>query len=160
MNAQKRYQMTYNGGILRRRVIMTLGPTIRRLREERGLKVYQLGNLIGVDASYVGRIEKGRVENVGSELIGKIAEALQVSTDYLYAEGGWLPPLYDPGELDLTERRLIEMLRSIPTASLKQRVLEQLTWIAEVARDADLARQPALRLAADEREGYQAEEDT
>ena len=138
---------------------MSLGKAIERLRLERRLTQNQLATLMGWDPSRVSKIERDAVPRISARALADIGKALDTSMDYLYSEAGWIPALYDPVELDLGERRLLRTIRGVPTSSLKQRVIEQLTWIAQVARDADLARQPALRLAADEREGYQAEEE-
>jgi len=138
---------------------MALGPTIRRLRQERQLQINELAmRLSRPDPSYLGKIERGEVPNLSSELMAQIAMALDVSIDYLYMEAGVLPADHDPGELDSTERDLIRAIRGIGSPSVRQRVLEQLTWIAEVARDADLARQPRLKLAAEEHEEYQSKQ--
>jgi len=123
---------------------MALGATIRRLRRERDLNINDLAKLVGAkDPSYIGKIERGKIPNLSSELVAGIARALDVSIDYLYMEAGWLSAQYDPGKLDLGEQGLIAAIRSIPTPSVRQLLLEQFTWIAKTARDADLARQPA-----------------
>ena len=50
---------------------------IRRLRNERGLSQEVLAREAGVDRSYLARLEAGW-HFVGLEVIGKIAEALEV----------------------------------------------------------------------------------
>ena len=50
---------------------------MRRLRNERGLSQEMLAREAGVDRSYLARLEAGW-HFVGLEVIGKIAEALEV----------------------------------------------------------------------------------
>ena len=149
--------MVYNKVKTWRRLNMTLGSAIRRLRGERNLQLNELAVSIEQDPSYLGKIERGKIENVSSRLVGRIAEALDVSTDYLYVEAGWLRADHDPRELNLMEQRLISIIRAIPSPDIRQRVLEELIWIAQVARDADLARRPALKLVAEKGEAYKEE---
>ena len=56
------------------------------------------------------------------------------------------------------EKKLIDTIQESRTPSVRERVLVQLTWIAQLARDADLARQkPGLKMAANGREEYDEE---
>lgn len=61
---------------------MHLGEMIRKLRIENGLTQKQLGELCGMADSAIRRYESGRA-NPKIETIGKIADALGVSIDYL-----------------------------------------------------------------------------
>jgi len=108
----------------------------------------------GVEQSHLSKIEREVHETVNARVLARIAVALQVSADELMEEAGWLPPRQRTDRLRAAEQNLIDALRAIPTARLRDRVVEQFTWIAEVARDADLARRPALKLIAEEDEGY------
>jgi SOS-response transcriptional repressor LexA len=55
----------------------TLGQTIKRLREARGLNRYRLGKLSGVDSGYITRIEVGAIQP-GVEVLKKLAKGLNV----------------------------------------------------------------------------------
>lgn len=136
---------------------MTLGNAIRRLREARGWTQGQLAIKSKVGQSHISQIERGGSRKVSAEVLSKVASVLNVRVDYLCQEAGWLPRtevLRDPSS---AESVLVEMIRSIPTPHIQDRLLEQFTWIAEVARDADLARKPALKLVAESKEEYEEE---
>ena len=60
------------------RAISTLGSNIRKYRVEKGLTIAQLANMIGVDYSQIGRMERG-VVNANVSIIFDIADALGVS---------------------------------------------------------------------------------
>ena len=137
---------------------MTLGKAVERLRLERGLNQNEFARRAGWnDPSRVSKLEHDRFPEPRASTIADIVRALDVSADYLFMEAGWLPADYQPGELDFGERRLITAVRQIPTPSVRQRTLEMLTWVAETGRDADLARRPALKLVAEDREQYEEE---
>lgn len=139
---------------------MTLGATIRALREARGWSQGQLAVHSEVQQSHLSKIERDVHETINARVLGRIARALQVSSDYLMEEAGWLPKTANPGELNPGERRLLDAIRSIPTDHIQMKVVEQFTWIAEVAAAADEARQPpSLRLVAEENEDYEAKEE-
>lgn len=57
-----------------------LGEMVRRLRKERGLTQAELGEAVGVDESYVSKIEKRRLNYVPSEVTLRLfAKALGVN---------------------------------------------------------------------------------
>ena len=138
---------------------MTLGSSLRRLREERGWSQGQLAVHSGVQQSHLSKIERDVHDTINARVLARIADALNVSTDYLMVEAGWLEPRPAIPELTFAESRFFQIIRQINSTRLQIKVLEQLTWIAEVARDAGLARQtPALKLAAEGREEHDKEE--
>lgn len=138
---------------------MSLAKAIERLRLERGLTQNQLAQKAGWnDPSRISKLEHGRVPQPSAKTIADIAAALDVSTDYLLTEAGLFPPGHYPKELDGSERRLIHAIRTIPTPSIRQRVLEMLTWIAETGRAVDLQERSRVSLAAESREDYGVEE--
>ena len=135
---------------------MTLGTTLLWLRRERGWTQGKLSANSGVSQSHISKIEHDEYEDVSARIVAQLASALEVSTDYLCEEAGWLLERPRPEELAPAEHQLIETVRAIPTARIRQKVLEQFTWIAQVARDAGLARlQPLLGLATEGREEYE-----
>jgi transcriptional regulator with XRE-family HTH domain len=62
---------------------IAFGRSIRKLREQRRLSQEALGDLVGFNATYVSRIERG-VQNVGLKTIQKIAKALKTSPEKLF----------------------------------------------------------------------------
>jgi transcriptional regulator with XRE-family HTH domain len=58
--------------------LAALGKRIRRLREARGMSQEEAARVIGLDRSYYGRIERGKV-NVSAVNLLKIAAGLKTS---------------------------------------------------------------------------------
>lgn len=65
---------------------MDIGDKIRQLREEKGMTLEELGNKVGVGKSTVRKWETGMIENMRRDKIKKVADALNVTPDYLM---GW-----------------------------------------------------------------------
>jgi len=64
------------------RGIMTLATNIRKYRQERNLTIEELANLVDVDYSQIGRMERGIV-NPNVSIIFDIAEALGINASQL-----------------------------------------------------------------------------
>lgn len=60
-----------------------LGDRIRELRTRDKLTQVELAKRIGISPSTLGRIEKGEIESTSSDILMKLAETFQVSTDFL-----------------------------------------------------------------------------
>ena len=67
-------------------VAMALGERIRELRKERGWSQAELGKRIGTDSQYVSRYKTGRITPSVDALV-RLADILEVSTDYLVRDG-------------------------------------------------------------------------
>lgn len=61
----------------------TIGRRITGLRERRDMTLEELAAKIGVNATTLGRIEKGQTQKVGSDVLAALAREFQVSADYL-----------------------------------------------------------------------------
>lgn len=61
---------------------MKIGSTITRLRKERGLSREDLGTNAGTSGAVIGRYERNEI-TPSVEIANKIAQALDVSLDYL-----------------------------------------------------------------------------
>lgn len=66
------------GGI----IIMTVGENIRRIRQERGLTLKQLGEMVGVSEAYIRAYESGR-RNPKLKSLEALAQALAVDVEVL-----------------------------------------------------------------------------
>ena len=64
------------------RAISTLAGNIRKYRTGKNLTIEELANMIGVDYSQIGRMERG-VVNPNISIIFDIAEALEISPGQL-----------------------------------------------------------------------------
>lgn len=60
-----------------------IGRRITGLREQRDMTLEELAAKIGVNATTLGRIEKGQTQKVGSDVLTALAREFQVSADYL-----------------------------------------------------------------------------
>jgi transcriptional regulator with XRE-family HTH domain len=72
---------------------MGLGERVRQLRKEMGWSQAELGDKIGTDSQRVSRYENGRISPSVDAAV-RIAEAFNVSLDYLLVEGVARRPLH------------------------------------------------------------------
>lgn len=82
-----------------------LGPYIRRLRAAANLSQRSLASRVGIDVTYLSKLENGR--QVGSErVLRSLAEQLDVPAAELIALAGRVPGEFrlDPSEMDETDR--------------------------------------------------------
>lgn len=61
----------------------TIGRRIIGLRERRDMTLEELAAKVGVNATTLGRMEKGQTQKVGSDVLAALAREFQVSADYL-----------------------------------------------------------------------------
>src|ERR1700735_1747529 len=66
----------------------TFGQRIRRLRRERGLTQRQLAEAVGLDFTYLSKVENDRGEPPGEETVRRLADVLAVDVEDLLALGG------------------------------------------------------------------------
>lgn len=62
-----------------------VGQRIRKKREERNLKLRELGDAIVYDYSNLSKVERGEY-SASIELLGKLAKYFDVSVGYFYGE--------------------------------------------------------------------------
>lgn len=65
---------------------MTIGEKIKELREEKGMTLEEVGNIVGVGKSTVRKWETGMIANMRRDKIAKLASALGTTPAYLM---GW-----------------------------------------------------------------------
>jgi transcriptional regulator with XRE-family HTH domain len=63
-------------------IVMVLGDNVMLLRKKKGLSQADLGKIIGTSGDVIGRYERGDI-TPSVEVVSKIADALEVSVDYL-----------------------------------------------------------------------------
>lgn len=61
----------------------TIGRRIAGLRERRDMTLEELAAKIGVNATTLGRMEKGQTQKVGSDVLAALSREFKVSADYL-----------------------------------------------------------------------------
>ncbi len=68
-----------------------LGSFIRAQRQLSDLSLRQLATLSNVSNAYLSQIERG-LHQPSFKVVQSIAEALNISTEYLLSQSGWLTP--------------------------------------------------------------------
>lgn len=66
----------------------TFGETLRKLRRSKGISQRILAEKVGVDFSYISKIENNRLPPPAADTIVKICEALSVPPDDLLSNTG------------------------------------------------------------------------
>ncbi len=91
---------------------MELGENMMLVRKKKGLSQAELGKLIGTSGDVVGRYERGDIKP-SIDVVGKIADALDVSLDYLVGKSNilldkqMLKRFQDISELDEAKRNTL-----------------------------------------------------
>ena len=75
----------YNSGVDRAKELKAIGARIRKIRRSRGIAQEEAARLAGIDRSYFGRIERGKI-NVSAVYLLKIARMLRSPV------GSFFPP--------------------------------------------------------------------
>ncbi len=98
------------------------GARLRELRRQAGLSLRQLANRVGVDFSYLSKIEGGAIPPPSEQVLLRLAEVLDTNADELTTLAGKIPPdiaqiLKNPKALqflrsDQTQKKIEEMNRS------------------------------------------------
>ena len=92
-----------------------MAQRIKALRQEKGLTLEQVADVVGVGKSTVRKWETGMIANMKRDKIADLAKALGTTPEYLM---GWDEQKSSPSELQLTEgeKALIKLLRRVPAA--------------------------------------------
>jgi transcriptional regulator with XRE-family HTH domain len=69
----------------------TFGQALRELRRSKGISQRDLAEKVGVDFSYISKIENDRLSPPSADTIVKICDALEASPDSLLALSGKIP---------------------------------------------------------------------
>lgn len=90
-----------------------MAQRIKALRQEKGLTLEQVADVVGVGKSTVRKWETGMIANMKRDKIASLAKALGTTPEYLM---GWDEKKDSPSELDLTEgeKLMLELFRQIP----------------------------------------------
>ena len=66
-------------------ILTVIGNNVRNLRKKMGISQEELGDVAGLDRTYIGGIERGE-RNVSALNIAKLAKALKVKPEKLLVE--------------------------------------------------------------------------
>ena len=69
----------------------TFGQTLKEIRRNKGLTQRQLATAVGVDFSYVSKVENDRMPPPAADTIVKICKALDIPPDEFLAMTGKMP---------------------------------------------------------------------
>jgi len=95
--------------------VETFGQRIQRLRRERNLTQRQVASELGLDFTYLSKLENGRGEAPGEETVRKLAAILQTDEEELLALAGKVPTeLRERAQRDVEFARF---LRRLPAAT-------------------------------------------
>ena len=90
-----------------------MAQRIKALRQEKGLTLEQVADVVGVGKSTVRKWETGMIANMKRDKIASLAKALGTTPEYLM---GWDEQKSSPTELELSEGEqiLLNLFRQIP----------------------------------------------
>ncbi len=88
---------------------MTFGERLRQVRKERGLTLRQLAERVGVDFTYLSKIENGRVAYTPAvETIRDLAQTLRVDSIEFLTLAKKLPKELEPLNANVQARRFFD----------------------------------------------------
>lgn len=100
---------------------LEIASRIRELRITKNMTQEQLAEKIGIDVSYLGRIERGKSSNIQISTLEKIVNALDV--DYLTFFA-----------FKNTENRFIEILHELSLSNNEDEILDVIEKIIKLVR--------------------------
>jgi transcriptional regulator with XRE-family HTH domain len=80
---------------------MTLAEEVKKLRDGRGLSQMELAKAIGVNQSFVSKVERGERPGIGADVLYRLCDALGVGCDHFrqfLAPPGDQPPAPPPAK--------------------------------------------------------------
>lgn len=96
----------------------TFGRRVQRLRRERKLTQRDVAKQLGIDFTYLSKLENDRGEAPGEETVRKLAAVLDTDVEELLALAGRVPPaLRDRAQTDV---EFALFLRRLPNVSDKE----------------------------------------
>jgi transcriptional regulator with XRE-family HTH domain len=98
----------------------TFGKRIQRLRREQRLTQRDVAGRLGIDFTYLSKLENDRGEPPGEETVRKLADVLQIDVEELLALAGRVPPsLRDRAQKDVEFARFLRRLPHVPDDDLR-----------------------------------------
>ena len=102
----------------------TFGPKLRALRRAAGVSQRELAEKVGVDFSYISKVENDRLPPPAAETIEKICQVLEVGTDELLGLTNKLPS--DLRQLLVENKGARDFMREAQGMRLSDREWDQL----------------------------------
>lgn len=113
---------------------MAFGSHLRDLRKARRLTQQQLADAVGIDFTYISKVENGRVDPPSEATIRKIADVLGADAEALLAQAGKVGP--ELKDAAASEPQLALLLRTIGRKPLTPDQYRRMREIAEEPTDA------------------------
>lgn len=96
----------------------SFGKRIQELRRQHGMTQRQVAAELGIDFTYLSKLENDRGEPPGEDLVRRLAELFEVDAEELLAKAGKIPAeLRERAQGDL---QFATLLRTLPTLSPEQ----------------------------------------
>lgn len=111
----------------------TFGQTLRELRRSKGMSQRSLAEKVGVDFSYISKIENNRLPPPAADTIVKICEVLSVPSEELLSSTGKMPT--SSKEMIGTSSAALQFIREAEEMNLSESEWEQLTKKLKRLRD-------------------------
>lgn len=92
---------------------MTFGERIRGRRKDHDLTLRELAEIVGIDFTYLSKIENDRAQAPSEETIGKLAMQLNEDLDELILLADKLPAEFEADLLARPEHQVAELYRSL-----------------------------------------------
>ena len=82
--------LTFNSTFVYLCMDQTFGQLLKAIRREKGVSQRDLADRVGIDFSYISKVENDRMAPPSADTIQKICEVLEVSTEVLLSKSGKL----------------------------------------------------------------------
>jgi transcriptional regulator with XRE-family HTH domain len=105
--------------------LKSFGNTLRNIRRARSISQRDLAHKVGVDFSYISKLENGRIPPPSADTIVKISEALSVEPAVLLSLTGKLPS--EVKEMLGGSLAALEFLTEAKSLSLREKDWKSLT---------------------------------
>ena len=103
----------------------SFGEVLRKVRQAKGMNQRQLAARVGVDDSYISKLENGRLPPPAAATILRICEAVGAPPDELLALTGKVPPEFIGGIS--TSTAALEFVRNAQSMALSEEEWKELT---------------------------------
>ena len=115
---------------------MTFGQRIRQLRLEKRLSQRDLAKCVGVDFTYLSKIENGKVAPPSDDVIHKLAEELEASEEELLALAGKVSQT-DLREVIAGDVRIGFLFRKLQSGEMTESQIKQILNIMKTGEGED-----------------------
>ena len=102
---------------------LSFGDSLRELRKEKGLSQKDLAERVGIDFTYLSKIETGNAAPPAEDTIRKLADVLRADADKLILLAGKVPK--DLGKVVTGSKTMPTLLRAMKDKEFTEEQLEE-----------------------------------